>query len=224
MTLKIQRTVLSSKLPERIKMMLLAMSILANEDGEGDASQAEIGEAIGCDARSVRRRLATLRGLPWSPVKVDTVHRSRDDGRGRDSDRWQLTTPLLFALPPDPTHEDTKDYLTRHALGLHLAATGGRKPESQPSIIHTLRMLELFGAAPLFTFVAAIKGAPLLCWAECLETGRAEIYLNENDILHWLEAGALPEEPAEQRTRSATGHWWHEPIDSTTVEVSEAAE
>lgn len=203
-----QRTVVASRLPEGVKLLLLVMSVLGDGDGNGTANQAEIGAAMGCSARSVRRHLATLQKLDWSPVRVASAHRSRVDGRGRASDSWGLELPLLFAMPPNPTYREKQHWLVCHGLALHLAATSDRKPENSDSMAHAWRMLELFGAPVLFNYLAAIKGSGLTCWAECLETGHSKIFLSPLDIGQWLQTGNLPDEPAEQKTRRLTGRWW----------------
>ncbi|MEZ4230885.1 MAG: hypothetical protein R3B89_17050 [Polyangiaceae bacterium] len=86
-------------------MLLLAMAVLADENGEhgeGTASQAEIGEAIGISARSVSRRLAMLRKRKWSPIQVESEHMYRDDGRGRAADVWTLVQVDSRQQCPEP--------------------------------------------------------------------------------------------------------------------------
>lgn len=85
----------------------MVMAHMANhETGEAWYGQAAIANALGIDARSVRRRLAHLATIEDSPVRVDTCRRFKPSGEP-DSNAWRLVLtsghqrPVVKAQPED---------------------------------------------------------------------------------------------------------------------------
>jgi hypothetical protein len=128
-----------SDLPADIKLLLIAMAYLANRaTGVGLSSQRTLGKFCSCSDRAVRMKLERLDAMTdaETPVRVQTRHRHRRDGRGRTSDEYQLVLTNrkpVSASATAPTGSPIPDEL-RQPTGSQLPAkeapeaTTNRKP------------------------------------------------------------------------------------------------